>query len=48
MHDLIVAELLKNEVAQEKTNQTFEKKLASFIDDTSSQLKSPPIVRNSL
>ncbi|RIA82906.1 hypothetical protein C1645_880802 [Glomus cerebriforme] len=39
--DLIVVELFKVEVAQEKTNQTFEKKLASFIDDTSSLLKSP-------
>lgn len=34
MHDLIVVELLKNEVAQEKTNQIFEKKLASFINGT--------------
>ncbi|PKC05916.1 hypothetical protein RhiirA5_360734, partial [Rhizophagus irregularis] len=34
MHDLIVVELLKNEVAQEKTNQIFEKKLASFINVT--------------
>ena len=39
MLDLIVVELLKNEVAQEKTNQTFEKKLASFIDGTDEQRK---------
>ncbi|RGB36779.1 hypothetical protein C1646_813785 [Rhizophagus diaphanus] len=48
MHDLIVVELLKNEVAQEKTNQIFEKKLASFINDTSNQLKSLPAAQNPL
>ncbi|GBC05328.1 hypothetical protein RclHR1_06180013 [Rhizophagus clarus] len=48
VHDSIIVELLKNEVAQEKTNQMFEKKLTSFINDTSNQLKSLPIIENHL
>ncbi|CAG8555362.1 10227_t:CDS:2 [Acaulospora morrowiae] len=48
LHDSIISELDKVEMAQMKTIQAFEKKYSSFIDDSNDQLQSPIVGKSTL